>query len=87
MSAKLKKRKGTAKDHDFAMLARKVVEKAIGEKLDGSPLEESPKNPKLVSRARKGGKVGGKVRAKSLTAEQRSEIARIAADARWKKSD
>ncbi len=85
MGEKFKKRKGTAKDHDFAVLAREVVEKAIGEKLDGLPLEESPKNTKLVSRARKGGKVGGKRRAKSLTADQRSEIARIAADARWKK--
>jgi hypothetical protein len=33
------------------------------------------------------GKRGGKARAKSLTPEQRSEIARIAAEARWKKSD
>lgn len=31
------------------------------------------------------GKRGGKARAKSLTPEQRSEIARIAAEARWKK--
>jgi hypothetical protein len=31
------------------------------------------------------GKRGGKARAASLTATQRSEIARIAAEARWKK--
>ena len=34
---------------------------------------------------RKGGKKGGKVRAKTLTPEQRSDIARAAALARWKK--
>jgi len=35
----------------------------------------------------KGGKIGGKNRAAILTPEQRSEIARVAAQARWKKSD
>ena len=37
--------------------------------------------------ARQGGRKGGRARAQALTAEQRSEIARAAADARWKKSD
>ena len=32
------------------------------------------------------GKKGGAARAKSLTPEQRAEIARVAAEARWKKS-
>ncbi len=32
-----------------------------------------------------GGKKGGKARAKSLTPEQRSAIAKTAAEARWKK--
>lgn len=35
----------------------------------------------------KGGRIGGKRRAAALTPEQRSEIARAAAQARWKKSD
>jgi hypothetical protein len=35
--------------------------------------------------ARKGGLKGGKRRAAVLTAEQRTEIARVAASARWKK--
>ena len=33
----------------------------------------------------KGGQKGGKARAKTLTPEQRSDIARTAAEARWKK--
>ena len=37
--------------------------------------------------ARKGGKKGGVARARVLTPEQRSDIARRAADARWKKQD
>lgn len=36
---------------------------------------------------RKGGKVGGKKRADSLTSEERSAIAKKAAQARWKKKD
>jgi len=36
--------------------------------------------------ARRGGLKGGRRRAAVLTAEQRSEIARAAAQARWKKS-
>ena len=36
--------------------------------------------------ARKGGLKGGAARAKSLTPEQRKEISRLAAQARWKKS-
>ena len=34
-----------------------------------------------------GGRIGGPARAAKLTEEQRVEIARIAADARWKRSD
>ena len=36
--------------------------------------------------ARQGGMKGGPARAAKLTPKQRSEIARIAAEARWKKS-
>ena len=35
---------------------------------------------------RKGGLKGGKARAEKLTPEQRADIARVAAEARWKKS-
>jgi hypothetical protein len=80
-------RSSKPKDHDFATLARSVVEQAIGEKLDGSPLPDpnAGKNPAAVALGRLGGAKGGKARAKKLTAEQRVDIARIAAEARWKK--
>lgn len=41
------------------------------------------KNPAAVALGRKGGLKGGKARAESLTAKQRSAIAKDAAKARW----
>jgi hypothetical protein len=41
------------------------------------------KNPAAVELGRLGGQKGGKARAAKLTPEQRSEIARKAAGARW----
>ncbi len=43
------------------------------------------KNPAAVELGRLGGRKGGKARAEKLTAEQRKEIARKAAKARWDK--
>ena len=45
------------------------------------------KNPHAVALGRKGGKVGGKARAASLTAEERRAIAVKAARARWGMED
>ena len=47
-------------------------------------LDLSGKNPAAVALGRKGGLKGGKARAKSLSGERRTEIARLAAMARWK---
>ena len=46
---------------------------------------EEPEETKTAKRAQGAGKKGGPARAAALTPEQRSEIARIAAEARWKK--
>jgi hypothetical protein len=43
------------------------------------------KNPHAVALGRKGGLKGGKARWKGITSEQRREIAREAARARWGK--
>jgi hypothetical protein len=49
-------------------------------------IEKAPvKNPAAVELGRLGGLKGGKARAESLTPEQRTEIAKKAAQARWKK--
>lgn len=79
------KREGTA--HDFTVTARRVVEQAIGEKLDGSPLDnpDAGKNPAAVALGKLGGAKGGKARAKALSGAKRKAIARNAARARWTK--
>jgi len=41
----------------------------------------------MAALGRKGGKVGGKRRMETMTAEQRTKIASKAAKARWKKRD
>lgn len=60
---------------DPNQLAKSIVDLATGETEDKKPLAS----------ARKGGLKGAKARMKALTPEQRSEIARLAAAARWKK--
>jgi hypothetical protein len=69
-------------------VAREVVERAIGEHMDGSHLETPPdnRNPHAVALGRLGGKSGGKARAKSLSAAKRRSIAKKAAASRWNKS-
>lgn len=63
---------------DTNQLAKLITDIATGDVQDQ---REKP----LAKRARKGGRKGGPARAAALTAEQRSEIARAAAAARWKK--
>jgi hypothetical protein len=59
----------SSKDHDFAVNARRVVEQAIGEHLDGAPLEnpDAGKNPVAVALGRLGGAKGGLARAAALS--------------------
>ncbi|MBM4275338.1 MAG: hypothetical protein FJ134_12885 [Deltaproteobacteria bacterium] len=67
---------------DLSLLAKKLVEIAT----EGEPAEEpSDKNPHAVALGRLGGKKGGKARAAKLSPEERKEIARKAARARWEK--
>jgi len=44
------------------------------------------KNPHAVALGKIGGKRGGPARAKALSPERRTEIARLAVQARWKKA-
>ena len=72
---------------DFVSVARRVVEDAIGEKLDGSPLSQEPpdtRNPAAVALSKLGAAKGGKARAESLSRTKRVAIAKKAAAARWK---
>lgn len=64
---------------DINMLAARIVE--------GATTDSGGKNLAAVVLGRLGGKKGGVARAKKLTARQRSEIARKAAQARWGKGN
>ncbi|MEJ0094973.1 MAG: histone H1 [Methylocella sp.] len=64
---------------DPSQLAKFVIDAATGE---AEAIEDSPEQ----TRASKGGTAGGPARARVLTPAQRSEIARVAAEARWKKN-
>ena len=71
--------KGEKRPADVIGAAIKVAKIATGE------IEDS-KRDTAKKYMREGGLKGGKARAKKLNPEQRSEIARLAAQARWKKS-
>lgn len=69
---------------EVKQLAASIVDAAS----DDEPQAESAapghqKDPLAVELGRRGGKKGGAARAAKLTAEQRREIAKKAAEARW----
>ena len=67
----------TNKRKDFSQIAFNIVQQATGE---AKPLPEPTDAQKS---GRKGGKIGGTKRAKNLTAQERSDMAKKAALARW----
>lgn len=72
---------------DSIALAKLVGDIATGRVEDRGPTpEELGKSANAVARGKAGGPKGGRARAKKLTPEQRVEIARLAAQTRWKKS-
>jgi hypothetical protein len=64
---------------DPIQLGKLIVDIATGQ-------VEEPEETAPAKRARVAGRKGGPARSAALTPEQRSEIARAAASARWKKS-
>lgn len=72
--------KGEKRPADVIGNAVKVMRIATGEETEETAVTQGKEY------ARKGGLKGGASRAKTLTPKQRSEIARVAAQARWKKS-
>jgi hypothetical protein len=70
---------------DVNTLAFAIAQQATGEAPQEAPPAE--KDAAAVALGRKGGRKGGRARAAKLTPEQRSEAAKLAASARWKKFD
>jgi hypothetical protein len=72
---------------DFSQAAKLVVDIASGQVEDREPTpEEQGKTAAAVARGKAGGTKGGRARAMKLSPEKRAEIARVAAQTRWKKS-
>jgi hypothetical protein len=70
---------------DPNQLAKSIIDIATGQQ--PSPVNNGDASESgFAKRAKAGGVKGGPARAAALTPEQRSEIARAAAAARWKKS-
>ena len=76
--------KRSSKPTDLNRRAAAIVAQSVGNEPALDPYEG--KNPAAVELGRLGGQKGGKARAAKLTANQRSEIARKAAKARWDRS-
>lgn len=72
---------------DPNQLAMYIVDVTTGELKEDDTRYYVEKDPNAVALGRKGGLKGGKARAKSLTAEERSEIAKKAAKARWEEKE
>jgi hypothetical protein len=73
--------RSSKRPRDVNALAKQLVDEATGETEPFDP--DAGKDPAAVALGRKGGLRGGKARAASMTAEERSESARRAARARW----
>lgn len=69
------------KEHDFAVNAFRVVQEATGQVIPKIKKPRKEYDYKALGHA--GGLKGGKARASKLTPEQRKEIAKKAAQARW----
>lgn len=66
---------------DLNQLAKAIVDEATGNVPEPEP---DTRNPAAVALGAKGASKGGKSRAQKLTREQRVDIAKQAAAARWK---
>ena len=76
--------RSSKRPRDVNSLAKFIVDVATGQV--ELPKTDDGKDPAAVALGRKGGLKGGKARADRLTPKKRAEIAKLAADARWKKS-
>lgn len=68
---------------DPNQLGKLIVDLATGEATELDP--DEGKDPAAVALGRKGGLKGGKARAAMMSAKERSDAAKRAAEARWNK--
>jgi hypothetical protein len=78
------KRSSKKKPRDLSLLAASTVGGATTEDIEPEGDEGRGKNPHAVALGRLGGLKGGRARAARLAPEERRQIARKAAEARWR---
>jgi hypothetical protein len=84
----MRKRSGKQGPEDLNSMAKRILDAATEDEPTEpvEAVEAAPeKDPAAVALGRKGGLVGGKARAESMTPRARSMVARKAAKARWGK--
>jgi hypothetical protein len=84
MEKRSSKKQSRKRITDESQFARAVIDLII-EETEAEPQPVKEKDPLAAELGRRGGLKGGKARAEKLSAEERKEIARKAATARWKK--
>jgi hypothetical protein len=72
-------------ERDANLAAFRVVQEATQDEPEDVAEPPPEKNPAAVALGKLGGLKGGKARAEKLSDKRRSEIAKKAAEARWKK--
>ena len=76
-------KRSSKRQKDTQQLARKVLDTVVPDAELSLEAAQPEKNPAAVALGRLGGIKGGKARAEKLTAIERTEIAKKAANARW----
>ena len=84
MPKRSSKRKPRQKDP--FQLAKSILDRAVPD-AEPKPKKDREKNPAAVALGRLGGQKGGQARAEKLSTKRRREIAKLAAQARWKTKD
>ena len=79
--------KKRGKKRDFNEIAHSIIEQATEPEKPPESAPNDGKDPAAVELGRRGGLKGGKARAAKLSKERRQEIARKAAEARWRRSE
>jgi hypothetical protein len=78
--------KNKRRTHDVNRLSRSIIDLVTGNPIVADPSSIVPaKNPAAVALGRLGGLKGGKARSEKLSAEEKREIAKKGAQARWGK--
>jgi hypothetical protein len=82
-----KRIKQSSRPKDINQLAHYLVELSTQKGDSIAPPRKAQISVVMSHLGRKGGKIGGKRRLETMTAEQRTAIARLAANTRWNKNE